>query len=228
MLIWRSIEMKKIILICLILIGFFSINYHGFPGPICSKSYANDKPDISIELPRGAYYADKTIYLSLKWIDYTELCDVFNKLEIFSYNRIVINLFSFGGSVFDAIAITGLFEDQKSKGKIIEIKTRGIVASAGLIIMMSGTSGYRYIDKNSFIMFHEMQSFKFFAVESVSDQEEQAKISRKIQDSVNRYITQNTKITPEKLSEMIKKKELWCDAKEAVEVYGFADKIIGE
>jgi ATP-dependent protease ClpP protease subunit len=72
-----------------------------------------------------------------------------------------------------------------------------------------------------------MQQFKFLTVESVSDQEEQAKIQRTIQNKINAYITAKTKITPEQLSDLIKKKELWVDAAGAI-AYGFADKIIGK
>ena len=109
----------------------------------------------------------------------------------------------------------------------VTAETAGIVASAGLIIMMSGTQGHRYIDRHTYVMFHEMQTFKFFSVESVSDQEEQSKINRTIQNSINEFIASKTKLTGEKLSELIKKKELWVNAQGAIE-YGFADKITGQ
>ncbi len=192
--------------------------------PLFAGENSNNNP---LALPRGVYYTDKTIYISLKYIDYNDFNAVFNRLNIFSYNKIVIDLFSFGGSVFDALAMVGVIEDRQREGKIIEIRARGIVASAGLIIMMSGTPGYRYLDRNCFVMFHEMWTFKYMAIETASDQEEQAKVMRKIQDAITTFITSKSKITFIQLKEMIKKKELWCDANEAI-TFGFADKIIGQ
>jgi len=194
--------------------------------PLQVMSNDDVRSGIFVPLPRGVSVSDKTVNLFLKWVDYGELTQIFSQLSMFSYNKISIDLFSFGGSVFDALAIIGLLEDQERQGKTIEIRARGIVASAGLIIMMSGTRGHRYIDKHTYVMFHEIQTFKFFSVESVSDQEEQAKINRSIQNSINKYVTSKTKLTAEKLHELIVKKELWVDAQMAVE-YGFADQILG-
>jgi ATP-dependent protease ClpP protease subunit len=208
-------------LLALLLVFGFLI---GFSSPVFAE---DTRREISIKLPNTVSFVDGTLYIYLKWVDYADLMELFNQIQILSYKKITVDLFSFGGSVFDALAIVAMFEDQQRMGKIVEIRARGIVASAGLIIMMSGSPGYRYIDRLSWVMFHEMQSFKFFSVESVSDQEEQARISRRIQDQINKYVTAKTKVTPEKLSDLIKKKELWCDADEAVK-YGFADRIIGK
>ncbi len=197
----------------------------GISSSTIAGPWDNDR-EITIQLPKNVYFQDGVLYLFVRSVDYGELVELFNQVQILSYKRIVVDLFSFGGSVFDALAMVALFEDQQRIGKIVEIRARGIVASAGLIIMMSGTPGYRYIDRLSWVMFHEMQSFKFFSIESVSDQEEQAKINRKIQDSINKYVTAKTKLSPERLSELIRKKELWCNAQEAIN-YGFADKLIG-
>jgi ATP-dependent protease ClpP protease subunit len=182
---------------------------------------------IFIQLPRGVYFSNSVLYLTIQWIDYGSLTEVFNTVEMLKYEKIVIDLFSYGGSVFEAMGIVGLIEERERSGIIVEIHGRGIIASAGLIIMMSGSRGYRFIDRNAFIMFHEMAKLKYFTVESVSDEEQNAIISRKIQDSINAFIVAKTKMTREELSEKIRKKELWCTADEAVN-YGFADKIMGK
>ncbi len=216
--------MKKLCSLVMALVIVLMLNF-GLSTSVLASPWDRER-EITIQLPKNVYFQDGILYLYLRSVDYGELVELFNQIQIISYKKIVVDMFSFGGSVFDALAMVALFEDQQRLGKIVEIRARGIVASAGLIIMMSGTPGYRYIDRLSWVMFHEMQSFKFFAIESVSDQEEQAKINRKIQNSINTYVTMKTKLSPEKLSELIKKKELWCDAKEAIE-YGFADHIIG-
>ena len=182
---------------------------------------------VFVPLPRGVYFTNSTLYLTVQYIDYGSLTEVFNTVSVLRYDKIVIDLFSYGGSVFDAIGMIGLIEQQERQGVTVEIRARGIFASGGLIIMMSGSPGHRFLDRNAFIMFHEMSKFKYFTVESVSDEEQNASISRKIQDSINLFIIAKTKMTKEELSLKIIKRELWCTAREAVE-YGFADKIIGE
>ena len=194
-----------------------------------TPTFANDLPQrgVWVPLPAHVTFENKTITIALKWVDYSDLIETFNQFRQLSYDKVVIDLFSFGGSVFDALAMVALFEDLEREGKIVEIHAKGIVASAGVIIMMCGTNGHRFIDRNAFVMFHEIQSFKFMSFESVSDQEEQAVINRKIQDKINSYITQKTKITSQQLSDRIKKHEMWADADESVKL-GFADKVTGK
>ena len=182
---------------------------------------------VFVQLPKGIYFIDSTLHITVQWMDYAALTEVFHNVDRLNYKKLIIDLFSYGGSVFEAMGMVGLIEEQELKGITVEVRGRGIIASAGLIIMMAGTPGYRFIDRNAFVMFHEMWKFKFLQVESVSDEEQSAKISRKIQDAINRFITKNTKITQEELSQRIIKKELWCTASEAVEL-GFADAIIGQ
>jgi ATP-dependent Clp protease protease subunit len=161
----------------------------------------------------------------MEHIIFEKLWENFNAMRPFKIRRIVIELFSFGGSLFDAMAMASLIKDQENDGKIVEIRARGLVASAGLIILVSGTKGYRYIHPISMVMFHELKSFTI-AYDSPSDKEEVAKIERFIQEQVNHYIVDRSKISIKELRERIQRREFWMDANTAIQ-FGFADKLLG-
>lgn len=177
-------------------------------------------------LPSGVVKHGDTVYLQIRDIDYGDVRRTFLGLREWGWKKAVIDLFSYGGSLFQSFAIAAILKEQQLDGKIIEIRAKGIVASAGLIVFLSGSPGYRLIDKYSLIMFHEMWTFKFFAIETPSDKENEAAIFRKIQNHINTYITDHSRISAEELNRLIRQRELWCNADEAIK-YGFADRIIG-
>jgi ATP-dependent protease ClpP protease subunit len=228
--------MKRLAVIALI--GFFIASAMGFAiaedkeGPACKSAYrfpgnctACHVPPTGTVMTSSITLGKDAVYLSINRIDFDELRNKFLSLKDFKYEKIVIDLLSFGGSVFDALGMVALIEEQQKGGKLVEIRARGIVASAGLIIMVSGSPGHRLIGKHSLVMFHELSQFKFLAVETPSDKEEEARIFRMIQDKLNSYIASKSKIPEKDLCGLIKKKEFWVDAKGAIE-YGFADKLI--
>ncbi len=228
--------MKK--LAVLILIGIFIAGAIGLAiageeeGPTCKSAYrfpgnctACHVPPTGVLTTRDLTIGKDAVYLSINRIDFADLRNTFLSLKDFKYEKVVIDLLSFGGSVFDALGMVALIEEQQKAGKVVEIRARGIVASAGLIVMVSGSPGHRLIGKHSLVMFHELSQFKFLAVETPSDKEEEARIFRMIQDKINSYIASKSKIPEKDLCGLIKKKEFWVDAKGAIE-YGFADKLI--
>jgi len=215
--------MKRLNLIVVILV-LISCLVFGFSIREGYSADAKGKLTADNILPEGVSKYGDTIYMSIRYIDFNNIRDVFLSLKSISYKVVVIDLLTSGGSLFDAMGIISIFKEQQSTGKIIEIRGRGLIASAGLLILISGNPGYRYLDEWSMIMFHEFWQFKFFAIETPADKEEEAKIMRKIQDKVNDYIIMHSKITKQELNEKIKKKELWLDADEAVK-YGFADTV---
>lgn len=177
-----------------------------------------------VPIPEDTTIIGDTIYFSVSRIDFERYRSVFLGYERFYWKRAVIDLVTGGGSLFDAMGMVSLLQEQQRKGKIIEIRGRGIIASAGLLILITGTPDYRFLDKNAIVMFHEMWSFKFFAIETPSDKEDEAAIFRKIQDKINDYVTSHSKISKEELNSKIKKKEFWMLAEEALQ-YGFADTL---
>lgn len=180
---------------------------------------------VVMDSQKGIRILNKVVYLYVERMDHEYLRRVIRTLDGYPYEKVVLDLFSFGGSVFDSLAMASFLNKIEAEGKIIEVQARGLVASAGLVILVSGTPGHRFIDKHSLVMFHELSTFKFLATETTSDQEEQARIVRRIQNTINGYITSRSKIDPDELRNNIKKKELWLNAEEAIK-YGFADKVL--
>jgi len=185
--------------------------------------WATEKEYISI--PEETTLIGDTIYFCVDRMDFERYRSIFLGYEKFNWKKAIVDLNTSGGSLFNAMGMVSLIQEQQRKGKIIEIRGRGIIASAGLLILISGTPGCRFLDQNAMLMFHEMWSFKFFAVETPSDKEDEAAIFRKIQDRINDFIVSHSKISKEELNTKIKKKEFWMTSEEGLK-YGFADRII--
>jgi ATP-dependent protease ClpP protease subunit len=191
----------------------------------CTACHIPPTGEIGYPLPNGVKIHGDIAYIYVEHIDFNTLRDKFLSLKRYKISKIVIDLFSHGGSLFDAMGMVALIKDQEESGKIIEIRARGIIASAGLIVMVAGTRGHRYLDKYAMLMFHELSALKFFSIDTPSSIEEESKIFRMIQNKVNDYIVSRSQISSEELREKIKKRDFWMDAGEAVK-YGFADKIM--
>lgn len=205
-------KLCKIVSICLLLCALSQPS---------SAVWVDSKEHLAI--PDGTSMIGDTIYFCISSMDFERYRSMFIGYERFNWKKAVIDLNTGGGSLFDAMGMVSIFQEQQSKGKIIEIRGRGIIASAGLIILVSGSPGHRLLDPNSFIMFHEMWSIKFFAIETPSDKEQEALVMRQIQDRINKYISSHSLMSADELSNRIKKKEFWMSADEAIK-FGFADK----
>lgn len=142
------------------------------------------------------------------------------------FKHIWIEVDSWGGSVFRSKAILAYMDAFKSHGGIIDTFVNAKAASAGLIIFLNGTKGRRFTTEYSHLMWHELWQFKFWSVDTPSSLEDEAKVLREFMDVQNEWIAARCKLTKKELDALVYKKELWCNGKEAVEKYGFADKLI--
>lgn len=86
---------------------------------------------------------NETITEAIKWLLYWE---TFPRTELTLY----VN--SEGGEVYEAFALIELMKKSKHTIKTIGI---GSIMSCGFMIFISGTKGYRYIGKNTGIMYHQ-------------------------------------------------------------------------
>jgi len=114
-----------------------------------SKKDENDNSDIDIRLLEHKihYFSgevnNETITEAVKWLLYW---DTFPKTTLTLY----VN--SEGGEVYEAFALIELMKKSKHTIKTIGI---GSIMSCGFMIFISGTKGYRYIGKNTGIMYHQ-------------------------------------------------------------------------
>jgi ATP-dependent Clp protease protease subunit len=133
--------------------------------------------------------------------------------------NLVIN--SPGGSLTDAFALISIMQ-----GSRIPIRTVGIgeVASAGLLILMSGTNGLRTIDKTAEIMSHH------FSAGSTGTYHELQNISKQysaVDARIVNHYKKCTKLTEKEIRErLIPTHDVYLTAKEAVKL-GLADTIGG-
>ena len=142
----------------------------------------------------------------------------------YKVRRIVIYLNSSGGSFFDGLSFAQLMLELQSKGITVEVRCYGIAASAAAVILVAGSPGHRWIADCSFVMVHELLVFKFLSIQSVSQVEKEARVMRKLQDTMTRMIASRIKLSPEELKRRCAE-ETWISAQQAIE-WGFADHLI--
>jgi ATP-dependent protease ClpP protease subunit len=142
--------------------------------------------------------------------------------------HLIIEVYSPGGSMFEAKRIIGMMDEYKAKGNVIETRVRGGAASAGFLVFLNGTIGHRYIHAQAEIMWHELRTVEgwFLKLSTPADKEDEARVMRHWQDTQDQWIADRSNLSKEEVTKLIRHKELWCNGKEAVEKYGFADKLI--
>jgi len=154
---------------------------------------------------------------TLSTINDSTLHEIYNFMARYPYHKkIIVDLQTGGGSIFDAQRVVAYIERMKSNGVTVQTEVNGIAASAGFYIFLSGSDGYRLIHPFAQLMFHEMWSFTFWAIETPSSTEEKARIYRYIQDTMNAYISERSGVSIEELEERIENREFWLNGKDAV------------
>lgn len=150
------------------------------------------------------------------------------RYELFAIqsNELTVNISTYGGDVFEALAIGGVLE---SLQKNVTTIGYGIVASAGTVILLSGKK--RKMAKNAFFMIHNPTAM---AGGEASEMRKTADLLDKIQSQlVDIYVTAIEKsgklidgdreATAKKVTKWVEN-ETWFTADEALQ-YGFIDEI---
>jgi len=177
----------------------------------------------STVLNRGG---EKTLYYLLKSVDDDIIFNLVNYYRRHpEFKRIIIEMYSPGGSMMAAWRIVGLMNELKGEGVKIETVCHGFAASAGFMIFVNGSKGFRSVSHTSLMMWHEVQTFKMFDVSNPSDKEEESRILRMFQDNANNWLASRSNLKKEDIDDMIRKKEMWMTGAMAYG-YGFADKVI--
>jgi len=166
-------------------------------------------------------------HYTLKLIDSDEVQDFFEYIDRHNINKVVVEVFSPGGSMMHAIKIVDMMRCFEEAGGIVETRCHGFAASAGFMAFVGGTMGHRYVAPYALMMWHELISFKLFDISSPSDKEDEARVLRFFQNKGNEFLASRSKLPKEKLDELIHKKEFWMSGTEAI-AYGFADGLLGE
>ena len=130
---------------------------------------------------------------------------------------LIIN--SYGGDSASCFALIEVMKGSKIPVKTIGI---GIVASCGILALMSGHKGRRFITPTASILSHQYSSGSYGKDhELLADQ----KIQHLTRDKILRHYKKCTGLSEKKIKELLlPASDVWLTAEEAVE-YGVADEI---
>lgn len=129
-----------------------------------------------------------------------------------------LHIQSFGGQLFPAFAAA----DQLSLLETpVHTVIEGIAGSAATLIALSGQK--RFILRNSFMLIHQLSSFKWGTHEQFKDEME---IQGKLMDRLVHFYAERSTTDEKKLRDMLTR-DYWIDADTAFE-RGFVDQILGK
>jgi len=164
------------------------------------------------------------VYGGISDMEYYKMVKAWDLFESKKIKHVVIHLNSGGGEIFSGMAMAQLMREKIAQGWTIEIKAYGLVASAAMRILVSGTHGKRMVSPYAMLMVHELSTFTYRSSDSTTDKRKQAKILKMIQDNGTTYMSEMTGIPFEELV-LMREEETWFSAKQAVEL-GFADGLL--
>lgn len=149
----------------------------------------------------------------------------FQYLDSHDIKVAVIDIQSFGGSVFEGWRCKSVIEEFQAKGIQVTTRVNSIAASAATMIFLAADK--RLISPTAELMFHELWSFTFLSMDSPSDKEDEARVLRHIQDGITAWVSSRCNLSKSAIDERIRKKEFWVSGKEARD-YGMATGYIGK
>lgn len=148
-------------------------------------------------------------------VSYKSFRDEINAVEASTYN-VYIN--SYGGLVTDAMAIHDLLISLQNKGKTVNTRGRGIIASAATYILMAGKNAE--MSRNSWFMIHNVSGA---AWGNVNEIEQYAATLRKFNDAARDFYASATGLSEKEVSKLMDA-ETWFTAEEA-KAKGFIKQI---
>ena len=164
------------------------------------------------------------IYGSIGDMEYYKMVKAWDLLESKKIKHVVVHLNSGGGEIFSGMAMAQLMREKIAQGWTIEIKAQGLIASAAMRILVSGSHGKRMVSPYALLMVHELSTYTYRSSDSTTDKRKQAKILKMIQDNGTKFMSEMTGIPFEELV-LMREEETWFSAEEGVEL-GFADGLL--
>jgi ATP-dependent protease ClpP protease subunit len=164
-------------------------------------------------------------YYKLVGINADKVKDVLDYMfERHGLDKVVIEMHSPGGNMWDALRIIGIFKEWQAQGKVIGTKVNGFAASAGFMLLAAGSPGHRMANSQALIMWHEIIVSRFFDMGDAAAKEDEAERLRYFQDNSNEWLASVSDLSKQEIDDKIHKQELWMTGKQALE-YGFVDSV---
>ena len=164
------------------------------------------------------------VYGRISDMEYYKMVMAWDLFESKKIKHVIVYLNSGGGEIFAGMAMGQLMREKIAQGWTIEVKAQGLIASAAMRILVSGSHGKRMVSPYALLMVHELSTYTYRSSDSTTDKRKQAKILKMIQDNGTQFMSDMTGIPFEELV-LMREEETWFSAEEAIEL-GFADGLL--
>ena len=163
----------------------------------------------------------ETMYKTMYWLKKIKSIDDKNNIPIDRRQPINIYINSYGGEVYEGLALISLIKNMQEKGYIINTYSESKSMSMGFVIFCVGTN--RYMSRYSTLMYHSVSSMTYGKVQDmIVDLDETIRLDELIKS----IILEHTDIDIEILDEITRcKKDWYINSNEALK-YKIATEII--
>lgn len=163
----------------------------------------------------------ETMYKAMYWLKKIKSIDDKNNIPIDRRQPINIYINSYGGEVYEGLALISLIKNMQEKGYIINTYSESKSMSMGFVIFCVGTN--RYMSRYSTLMYHSVSSMTYGKVQDmIVDLDETIRLDELIKS----IILEHTDIDIEILDEITRcKKDWYINSNEALK-YKIATEII--
>lgn len=161
---------------------------------------------------------DDSLYAEMRQIILWNIEDEEAKIPVEQRKPIVLIIHSYGGAIDAAFSLMDLISKSKTIVKTINF---GSSMSAGCLLLLSGTKGYRYCMPLSTALIHEGQGGTSGSYDQVQSQNANYK---HIMDTMKQWIMDHTEIDTKTMAKW-KNKEIYLYAEDQVK-YGVVDAVI--
>jgi len=141
-------------------------------------------------------------------------------------SSVTIKITSIGGNAYLAFGIYDALRELSRQGKEVYVVVEGLAASAAAMIVLQGADKRLAYPTASFLL-HEPRRWTMFRDETTSQLEDEAAELNRITNKVIDILASRCNKTKEEVRELIRRREVWMDAKEAKD-WGLIDEIIGK
>ena len=141
-------------------------------------------------------------------------------------SSVTIKITSIGGNAYLAFGIYDALRELSRRGKEVYVVVEGLAASAAAMIVLQGADKRLAYPTASFLL-HEPRRWTMFRDETTSQLEDEAAELNRITNKVIDILASRCNKTKEEVRELIRRREVWMDAKEAKD-WGLIDEIIGK
>lgn len=138
--------------------------------------------------------------------------------------EITIYLNSPGGDAYAAFGLYDVIKHVQKSGIKIKIVCFGISASAAAMILLQAADE-RIATENVRFLLHEISRWAFFSHETTSELSDELNEMKILEDNIVSILVKKCDQAEKTVRALIKRKEVWFSAKEALK-FGLIDKII--